>query len=107
MQSHLRKAHRDLGLLSLHKWKQSSDLSIRQAFLEGYGVVMTSVRIFTTVLYQGKWSRFLQLVHGRNVSPCKATVQQEADFFSTFAGCGFVFIPVIEAVEQLSTMLLS
>ena len=31
-------------------------------------------------LYQGKWSIFLQLCHGRNISPCKITVQLIAEF---------------------------
>ena len=44
-------------------------------------VASTDLRKSTACLYQGKCSRFLHWCHGRNIAPCKATIQQLAEFF--------------------------
>ena len=33
------------------------------------------------MFYQGKWSGFLHWCHGWNLSPCKASIPQKAEFF--------------------------
>ena len=47
-------------------------------------VIAADARKTTTYLYQGRWSRILYFWFGRNISPCKATVHQIAQFFLYF-----------------------
>ena len=44
-------------------------------------VFALDLRASTAAIYQRKWSRFLHWCHRQNLSPCKVTVQQIAEFF--------------------------
>ena len=50
-------------------------------------------------LYQGKWSRFLHLCRGRNISPCKANILQIAEFFVYLPWDLKLSVPSVRAVE--------
>ena len=39
------------------------------------------LRRSTACFHKRKWSKFFQWCRGRNIAPCKATVQQIAEFF--------------------------
>ena len=67
----------DIALLSTYTYGScKADFSKETA-----EVVTTDLRESTVCLYQGKWSKFLHWCHRRNIAPCKATVQQVAEFF--------------------------
>ena len=92
---HVRKFHRGLELLHLPIWKLSSDLSTRQALQRRLqrSLLQTSgnsqhvfIRISDPdssngLMEQRKRSRFFHWCRGRNIVPCKATVQHMAQLF--------------------------
>ena len=67
--------------LCLHVWKLSSVSSKRLAFREVAELVASDLRDSTAAVYLGNWSRVFHWCFGRNLAPCKPTIQQIAEFF--------------------------
>ena len=82
VQPRMRKFHRGPGLQRFHARILSSNSSKKQAFVSRLqNTLSLDLRKCPACLYQGKWSRFFHLCHCRNIAPCKATLQQLAEFF--------------------------
>ena len=69
--------------LHLHAWLLSGRESDRKVFLSEQPTtsLRLSVRQSTEIVYDAKWSIFVNWCVGREIDPIKVSVQQLADFF--------------------------
>ena len=96
VQPHVREFHCSLGTLCLHVWKLSSDLSEKQGFLGLAKAAAADLRSSTTALYQSKWFRFFHWCRRRDITLCKASVQQVTEFFLYLCRDLRLSVPVVK-----------